>query len=57
LTDPTGPQDPPKGSTGTTSGTDQVTAEYIEGRWWLCDSDYDALTNLGTASQPYVFKK
>ncbi len=41
LTEPTQPGDPPKGSTGTTEGSDQVTAEYLEGRWWLCDSDFN----------------
>ncbi len=47
LTDPTSPQDPPKGSSGTTAGIDQVTAEYTDGRWWLCDSDFDSHDNLG----------
>jgi hypothetical protein len=28
-----------------TRGTDQLTAEYHENRWWLCDSDFKGETN------------
>jgi hypothetical protein len=38
----------PAGSRWHSYGTDQVTAEYHENRWWLCDSDFD-----GTSQQVF----
>jgi hypothetical protein len=33
-----------------TFGTDQVTAEYHENRWWLCDSDFQGTSTPGLRS-------
>ena len=36
------------GSTGTVEGTDQVAAVYRQGRWWLCDSQFNAKSSSGS---------
>ena len=36
------------GKTGSVEGIDQVAAVYRNARWWLCDSQFDAKSSLGS---------
>ncbi len=36
------------GDTGSVEGTDQVAAVYRNARWWLCDSQFDAKSSVGS---------
>jgi hypothetical protein len=36
------------GKTGTVEGTDLVAAVYRDARWWLCDSQFDAKSSVGS---------
>ncbi len=36
------------GKTGSTEGIDQVAAVYRQGRWWLCDSQYNPKSSSGS---------
>jgi hypothetical protein len=36
------------GKTGSTEGIDQVAAVYRQGRWWLCDSQYNPKSSAGS---------